>query len=182
MLKLVLYLINVLTEFLKSDWGSRTLPSSQNALTNITAKFPFNLVPQWFFLFSLNQNQIKQHINWITCTLSYCLQEILQDQQKVQSLVRWSDIAVRAVDGFAGERVSMRVSILVLWRILLSQSCSRSTRLASFLGDSIPPQSLCICVRFSLKTWFGLVCLQVDLECEDGKKAIGIFSHKMLSV
>jgi len=44
--------------------------------------------------------------------------------------VRWSDIAVRAVDGFAGERVAMRV----------------------------------------------------DLECEDGKKAIGIFSHKMLSV
>jgi hypothetical protein len=24
--------------------------------------------------------------------------------------------------------------------------------------------------------------LQVDLECEDGKKAIGIYSHKMLSV
>ncbi|KAG0557205.1 hypothetical protein KC19_11G110300 [Ceratodon purpureus] len=56
--------------------------------------------------------------------------DILQDQQKVQGLVQWSDVAVRAVDGFAGERVAMRV----------------------------------------------------DLECEDGKKAIGIFSHKMLSV
>ncbi|KAG0609523.1 hypothetical protein M758_8G191200 [Ceratodon purpureus] len=56
--------------------------------------------------------------------------DILQDQKKVQSLVKLSDIAVRAVDSFAGERVSMRV----------------------------------------------------DLDCEDGKKATGIFSHKMLSV
>uniref|UniRef100_A0A7I4BLJ8 Saccharopine dehydrogenase NADP binding domain-containing protein n=1 Tax=Physcomitrium patens TaxID=3218 RepID=A0A7I4BLJ8_PHYPA len=56
--------------------------------------------------------------------------DILQDQQKVQGLVQLSDIAVRAVDGFAGEKVSMRV----------------------------------------------------DYEGENGKKAIGIFSHKMLSV
>lgn len=58
------------------------------------------------------------------------LQDILQDQKKVQGLVELSNIAVRAVDGIAGEKVSMRV----------------------------------------------------DLECENGKKAIGIFSHKKLSV
>jgi hypothetical protein len=54
----------------------------------------------------------------------------LEDRSKVETLVRWSDPWVRALDGIAGERMSMRV----------------------------------------------------DLDCQDGRKAVGIYSHKMLSV
>lgn len=39
------------------------------------------------------------------------VQEFLKDQKKVQTLVQWSDPLVRALDGYAGERVSMRVSL-----------------------------------------------------------------------
>lgn len=37
------------------------------------------------------------------------MQEFLRDRNKVQSLVQLFDPVVRAVDGIAGERVSMRV-------------------------------------------------------------------------
>ena len=37
------------------------------------------------------------------------LQEFLRDRSKVQNLVQLFDPVVRAVDGIAGERVSMRV-------------------------------------------------------------------------
>lgn len=34
----------------------------------------------------------------------------MEDRSKVETLVRWSDPWVRALDGIAGERMSMRVS------------------------------------------------------------------------
>lgn len=37
------------------------------------------------------------------------MQEYLRDRSKVQELVRLFDPVVRAIDGIAGERVSMRV-------------------------------------------------------------------------
>lgn len=42
--------------------------------------------------------------------LSCMLQEVLRDRTKVQQMVELFDPVVRAMDGFAGERVSMRVS------------------------------------------------------------------------
>lgn len=56
--------------------------------------------------------------------------DILRDKSKVRELVQLFDPLVRAVDGFAGERVSMRV----------------------------------------------------DLECSNGRKTLGLFTHKRLSV
>jgi hypothetical protein len=55
----------------------------------------------------------------------------------VQSLVKWSDIAVRAVDKFAGERVSMRVKYPCLMENLYDRySSACQDRL---LGHSILP-------------------------------------------
>ena len=41
------------------------------------------------------------------------LQEFLRDRNKVQKLVQSVDPLVRAVDGIAGERVSMRVIFFI---------------------------------------------------------------------
>jgi len=41
---------------------------------------------------------------------NFFLQDVLRDRSKVQQLAELFDPLVRAVDGFAGERVSMRVN------------------------------------------------------------------------
>lgn len=69
--------------------------------------------------------------NWgMTAMTNFLPMEFLRDRDKVQRLVQLFDPLVRAVDGIAGERVSMRV----------------------------------------------------DLECTDGRRTVGIFSHRRLSV
>ncbi|OIT33333.1 hypothetical protein A4A49_40679 [Nicotiana attenuata] len=75
--------------------------------------------------------------------------EFLRDRSKVQQLVQLFDPVVRAVDGTAGEAVSMRVhSVLMLLRnakdcrILLAKS-----KLSKFVLSFVK---------------------QVDLECSDG--------------
>lgn len=47
---------------------------------------------------------------WIT-QYSVIFQDILRDKKKVQQLVQLFDPLVRAIDGIAGQRVSIRVSI-----------------------------------------------------------------------
>lgn len=48
-------------------------------------------------------------INRLQYDFELFLQEFLRDKSKVQQLVQLFDPLVRAVDGIAGERVSMRV-------------------------------------------------------------------------
>ncbi|CAK9187683.1 unnamed protein product [Ilex paraguariensis] len=69
--------------------------------------------------------------NWgMTAMTNLLPADFLRDRSKVNRLVELFDPLVRAVDGIAGERVSMRV----------------------------------------------------DLECSDGRKTVGIFSHRKLSI
>lgn len=49
------------------------------------------------------------NLNLVVINLDEFLQEFLKDRTKVQQLVQLFDPLVRAVDGIAGERVSMRV-------------------------------------------------------------------------
>ncbi|KAK1576299.1 hypothetical protein Q3G72_012745 [Acer saccharum] len=50
--------------------------------------------------------------NWGMAAMTKLLPaEYLRDRSKVQQLVKWFDPVVRAVDGIAGERVSMRVDL-----------------------------------------------------------------------
>lgn len=110
------------------------------------------------------------------------MQDILQDQQKVQGLVQLSDIAVRAVDGFAGEKVSMRVCFSRHFIAVILVVNNSGFFVGSCLKDSLFFRvSVCACVKHCSLIWIGLNS-QVDYEGENGKKAIGIFSHKMLSV
>lgn len=48
----------------------------------------------------------------------YNFQEVLRDKNKVQKLVQLFDPLVRAIDGIAGERVSMRVRYYILKKLV----------------------------------------------------------------
>jgi len=57
------------------------------------------------------------------------LQEFLRDRRKVQQLVDLFDPVVRAVDGIAGERVSMRVRCFeTKSRMILDSSCVKKKK------------------------------------------------------
>lgn len=48
------------------------------------------------------------------------MQEFLRDRSKVQRMVELFDPVVRVIDGFAGERVSMRVRRMKVIELLLA--------------------------------------------------------------
>lgn len=121
-------------------------------------------------------------IMWLTSELK--IQEYLRDRSKVQRLVELFDPVVRAVDGFAGERVSMRVRrmktielLLSLFILFLLYSVELLPCYMKYLNK------LChLLIYMNLKLKISLSSEQVDLECSSGRHTIGIFSHKRLSV
>ncbi|KAL3828216.1 hypothetical protein ACJIZ3_017018 [Penstemon smallii] len=61
--------------------------------------------------------------NWGMIAMSFLPSEFLRDRSKVQQLVQLFDPVVRAVDGIAGEKVSMRVRLLSQFLLSCISSC-----------------------------------------------------------
>nr|XP_029122666.1 uncharacterized protein LOC105052454 isoform X1 [Elaeis guineensis] len=113
--------------------------------------------------------------NWgMEAIANFIPADILRDKSKVQRLVQLFDPFVRAIDGIAGQRVSIRVSSYSKCKIF-----GRECECILLLGR----RSVCFfSARIVRKLSKLIYIVQVDLECSNGRSALGLFTHKNLSV
>ncbi|CAL4995666.1 unnamed protein product [Urochloa decumbens] len=141
--------------------------------------------------------------NWgMQAFASFLPVEFLRDKNKVQKLVKSVDPLVRAIDGIAGERVSMRVdldcsngrnTIGLFTHKKLAVSVGFATAafaLAVLEGNTQPgvwfPEEDILRGKSKVLNIDGIagesVSMRVDLEFSNGQNTLGLFTHRRLSI